>query len=171
LRERAGGLPRSQDESAYLTELHTSLARRFNQGELRTLCFNLGVEYEDLPAEGRADKARELVEYLKRRQQISDLVRLCRHQRPDIAWDDVPASLAGRTQIVVEAVNPKHMEAWAKSPDVYLVMRDAEDTIRWMNLTEYLNTRKDRRSRWIVFDGEKLDASALWRAHDQYVKT
>lgn len=164
LRERAGGLPRSQDEPAYLSELHTTLARRFNDGELRTVCLNLGVEYEDLPAVGRADKARELLEYLNRRQRIPDLVRLCRHQRPDIAWDDVPASLAGTTQVILEAANPKHVEAWARSPDVYLVMRDAEETIRWMNLTEHLNTRKDKRSRLIVFDGEKLDASAVWRA-------
>jgi hypothetical protein len=33
-----------------------------------------------------------------------------------------------------------------------------------MNLTAYLKTRQDKRSRYVVFDGEKLDAATLLRA-------
>jgi hypothetical protein len=45
--------------------------------------------------------------------------------------------------------------------DVYLVIRDAEETFRWMNLTRYLTQRPDKTSRQIVFDGEKLDFEAV----------
>jgi hypothetical protein len=38
-----------------------------------------------------------------------------------------------------------------------------------MNLTRYLKTRPDRTSRQIVFDGEKLDATAVWRLRDQFI--
>lgn len=52
--------------------------------------------------------------------------------------------------------------------DVYLVIRDAQETIRWMNVTQHLKTRKDKKSRQIVFEGEKLDAPAVWRVRDGF---
>ena len=66
--------------------LRQTLATRFNLGELRTLCFDLGIDYDDLPAEGKANKARELVAYLERHQRLQDLVALGQHRRPDIDW-------------------------------------------------------------------------------------
>jgi hypothetical protein len=63
----------------------------------------------------------------------------------------------------------RHLDDWAHQPvDVYLVIRDAEETIQWMNLTRYLRDRKDRTSRQIAFDGEKLDFEAVWRARDAF---
>ena len=47
----------------YLSRLRQILSYRFDVGELQTLCFELGVDYDDLPGSGKADKARELVEY------------------------------------------------------------------------------------------------------------
>jgi len=38
-----------------------------------------------------------------------------------------------------------------------------------MNLTQYLKTRSEPTSRQIVFNGEKLDAAAVWRVRDKYV--
>ncbi len=72
-----------------LTKLRQVLTGRFSEGELRTLCFDVGVDYDSLPGRGKADKARELVEYFQRRQDLSALVEVGRVQRPDIAWDDV----------------------------------------------------------------------------------
>jgi len=48
----------------------------------------------------------------------------------------------------------------------WLVIRDAEETIRWMNITEYLKIPKRQK---IVFEGEKLDATALWREWDRHI--
>jgi hypothetical protein len=55
--------------------------------------------------------------------------------------------------------------------DVYLVICDAEEVIRWMNVTSYLRGRREgqRASRQIVFDGEKLDASTLGRMRDTFL--
>ncbi|MCP4591244.1 MAG: DUF4365 domain-containing protein, partial [bacterium] len=74
---------------AKLTDLRKTLAKRFSEGELRMLCFDLGVSYDDLPAQGNADKARELVSYLDRRNRIPALERIGKQLRPDIAWEDV----------------------------------------------------------------------------------
>jgi hypothetical protein len=73
-------------ERVDVAELRQLLARRFSLGELRDLCFDLGVDYDDLPAEGKAEKARELVAYLERRERISELVEMLRERRPDVDW-------------------------------------------------------------------------------------
>lgn len=70
--------------------------------------------------------------------------------------------------------NPRHLQYWTSQPvDVYLVIRDTqgintEETIRWMNVTRYLKQRSNKRSRQIVFEGERLDAPAVWRVRDDY---
>ena len=71
---------------ATLRQLHRILVTRFDEGELHTLCFHLGVDYDDLPAAGRANKARELVTYLEHRGRIYELVRTGEQLRPDISW-------------------------------------------------------------------------------------
>ncbi len=70
-------------------KLRRILVQRFDEGGLRTLCFDLGIDYDDLPGAGRANKARELVAYLDRRRRISDLIRTGKELRLDIPWDAV----------------------------------------------------------------------------------
>jgi RNase P subunit RPR2 len=71
---------------------------------------------------------------------------------------------------MLDVKDVRHLEYWVSQPvDVYLVVRDAEQTIRWMNLTRYLKERKDKTSRRIVFEGEKLDFEAVWRVRDSYI--
>jgi hypothetical protein len=85
--QRAEEAPvRGTSERTYLTELRQTLAAHFDEGELRTLCFDLGIDYDDLPGAGRANKARELVAYLDRRGRISELVRICERLRPRVSW-------------------------------------------------------------------------------------
>ena len=54
--------------------LHTLLVAHFGDGELRTLCFVLGEDYEALPGEDKSDKARELILRLERRDEIRRLL-------------------------------------------------------------------------------------------------
>jgi WD40 repeat protein len=70
---------------------------------------------------------------------------------------------------VFEVRNPQHLDYWSSQPvDVYLVIRTSEG-VRWMNLTRHLKDRPDGQNRQIVFQGEKLDATAVWRARDAYI--
>lgn len=73
-------------ERAELTRLRELLTTRFDEGELRTLCFDLGIDYDDLPGAGKADKARELVSYCARHARLADLPARGRQVRPDISW-------------------------------------------------------------------------------------
>ena len=53
-----------------LANLRQTLTARFSADELRTFCFDLGVDSENLPGEGKAGKARELLLYLERYDRI-----------------------------------------------------------------------------------------------------
>jgi hypothetical protein len=75
-------------DQAYLTQLRQVLTTRLDAGELRTLCFDLGVDYDDLPGARKASRARELVGYLARRDRIADLIRVGKRLRPDIPWPE-----------------------------------------------------------------------------------
>jgi len=37
-----------------------------------------------------------------------------------------------------------------------------------MNLTRYLKSRRDKRDRKIIFEGENLDAPAVWCVRDEF---
>lgn len=75
---------------------------------------------------------------------------------------------------VFDVTNDRHLEYWVSQPvDVYLVIRQTDEatggqTIRWMNVTRYLKARKDKRSRQIIFKGEKLDMQAVWKVRDEF---
>jgi hypothetical protein len=69
-----------------LTTLRQALVAGFDEEELKTLCFDLGVKYSDLSASGRANKARELVDYLDRQDRISELIEKLEERRPELGW-------------------------------------------------------------------------------------
>jgi hypothetical protein len=55
------------DQSAFYLDI---LANLFSEDELRTLCFDMGIDYESLPASSKPGKARELLEYCKRHNRL-----------------------------------------------------------------------------------------------------
>jgi hypothetical protein len=74
----------------YLNALHQILTGRFEEGELRTICFNLAVDYDDLPGKGKAEKAMDFIVHLEHRRRIPELIALGKKRRHDIAWEDLP---------------------------------------------------------------------------------
>lgn len=68
------------------TRLLQGLISYFNLSELQTLCFELGIDFDDLGGEGKMNKARELISYLDRHGRLPELVQILRQQRPQMAW-------------------------------------------------------------------------------------
>jgi hypothetical protein len=64
--------------------LRQMLIDYFNDDELRDLCFDLKIDYDSLPATGKAGKARELVAFAERRGRFQELVGHIHTVRPDI---------------------------------------------------------------------------------------
>lgn len=62
------------------------LLDHFDGEELRELCFNLKVVYDDLRGENRKTKAQELINYLNRRERLPELISEMKKQRPNIRW-------------------------------------------------------------------------------------
>ena len=81
------------NRSAQLTKMRQLLIAHFSADELRTLCFDLRVDYDALPGEGKEGKARELVAYMDRRGQLGDLVGIGRQERPDAYWPTIKDAL------------------------------------------------------------------------------
>ncbi len=67
---------------AGLIELLSFMADRFNSSDLQHLCFQLGVDYEDIPGPGKQAKIRELIQYMNRHSQLCDLVQAVGKARP-----------------------------------------------------------------------------------------
>ena len=64
-----------------LVALRKRIVTNYNLEEIRTLCSDIGVDYDDLGGEGKEAKARELVAYLKRRNKLDDLLRFLQNDR------------------------------------------------------------------------------------------
>lgn len=102
---------RTTPKRKHLTRLREILDTHFSDGELRTICFDLDVEYNNLPGEGKADKARELIAYLERHGQIGELVETGRQLRPDVRWVSLPeptARLSRGASVCDEWLSDKH---------------------------------------------------------------
>lgn len=78
---------RQTAEREHLVALRYLLVTRFDENELRTLCFDLGIDYDDLPATGKVNKARELVACLERQKRTASLLKAGKRLRPDIVWE------------------------------------------------------------------------------------
>lgn len=75
----------------YLTKLRGNLVNCFNREELRSLCADLDIEYENFP-DVKDSMSRELVEYCERRGRIPELVTICSLLRPSVSWEDTTTS-------------------------------------------------------------------------------
>ena len=71
-------------------EVRNEIDRRFNEDELKDLCFELRVDYEDLKGGRKTDKVRELVTQMDRIDRIDDLLENCKKKRPDGKWPAPP---------------------------------------------------------------------------------
>jgi DNA-binding NarL/FixJ family response regulator len=81
--------PEVESSLRELAKLRQNLVDFFSEDELRTLCFDMGIDYETLPAAGKDSKARELVAYIERRGLVSKFTAICRNRRPNVSWGDM----------------------------------------------------------------------------------
>ncbi|MDX1616641.1 MAG: hypothetical protein R3300_20200 [Candidatus Promineifilaceae bacterium] len=77
------GLPDPQERPDQV-KLRNLLRDSFSEDDLRDLCFDLGLDYDNLPGDGKAAKAREIVIYFGRRQRLPDLAEHLGRTRPDL---------------------------------------------------------------------------------------
>jgi len=93
---------------ADFTNLHRLLVERYNLEELRTLCFQLSVPFDDLGGEGRQAKARELILWLRRRGRLGEL-------SAQLALQELPTS--GVASPALEPPPSSVLSSSARPPD------------------------------------------------------
>jgi hypothetical protein len=76
--------PRNRSQRKRLRKI---LSEKFNEEELRNICFDLDVNYENLEGKGNSSKARELVLYCERYSRIDELVAAVKTLRPKVDWN------------------------------------------------------------------------------------
>lgn len=62
------------------------VSESFNRAEIRELCFDFNIEYDDLPGESRSEKVFELVGYFQRRNTLDVFIEWCAKLRPKVQW-------------------------------------------------------------------------------------
>jgi tetratricopeptide (TPR) repeat protein len=82
-----------------LSVVHRFVVEHYGLEELRTLCFDLGANYDDLPGETLSGKARELILWAGRERQLEKLLAALRESRPDVfdrfGLSSAPIDVAG----------------------------------------------------------------------------
>jgi hypothetical protein len=85
--------PDEPDRGANLTSqqvrvgLRKLLETHFNLDGLRNLCFDMGIQYENLPGgDVLGAKARELILYCERHLRVGELIEMGREARPELPW-------------------------------------------------------------------------------------
>lgn len=71
---------------AEVARLGRLLDAHFDMGELRLLCAEMGIEWENLVGERRVEKAYALVASCGRNGRLGELVAAVRRERPAVAW-------------------------------------------------------------------------------------
>jgi hypothetical protein len=92
--------------SDFLTKLHKLLVEHFNLDELRTLCFDLKVDYDTLRGEEKSAKTRELITVMLRENRLAELAGKLQALRPKVAWPNV------------ETLSPEERLAWTTATEM-----------------------------------------------------
>jgi len=82
-----------------LTELHHNLAESLSEQELRELCLDLDVNYDNLRGLSKSDRLIDLIASMAQRDRISTLVETCRSRRPDVFRKYSPESVRPHAQL------------------------------------------------------------------------
>ncbi len=72
-----------QNERARLRQ---NLNTYFSDTELREICFDLGIDYQELPHEDKRAFVVELITHLDRRGRLAELISVCKQLRPNLSW-------------------------------------------------------------------------------------
>lgn len=72
--------------SNIMQTLRDNMNAYFNMSEIHSLCFDLGIEFEELSGDTRSDKVKALISFMQRHGRLDELIKLVQQQRPHASW-------------------------------------------------------------------------------------
>ena len=78
---------RTHNDVPVRRQLRHLLDKYFNAEDIKTLCFDLFVDFDNLSGENKAAKIRELVLHLEQNGRLPTLINRVQSLRPQVAWD------------------------------------------------------------------------------------
>ena len=113
------------------TAFRKFITQHFNLEELRTLCQDLGVDFDSLPGEGKEGKARELVAYMERHSRLDDLAAILGRDRPR-AWQSLELAIAsGGIQVTAPMFWQAYLHAVSDAYQDWHIPTELRDLIDW----------------------------------------
>ncbi len=94
----------ASESAQYLSKLHKQIDQYFSFSEVRTLCFDLGVDYENIPGDHRSAFIRNLIVSLAKQNRLQELVAHIKAQRPFVDWENVPTDFELPSTIAQESI-------------------------------------------------------------------
>lgn len=64
-----------------------NLTQKSSLDDLKVMCFDLGIDFDDIPGEAKPTKAANIIAYLERRAGLGDLIAWGKRKRPDLKWE------------------------------------------------------------------------------------
>lgn len=83
----------SDDYRAYVA-LRQVITERLSESDLNLLCFDIGLDYDDLGGDSKPEKVVELLQDIRRRNMLARLIEAGQRLRADIGWDEIIAVTA-----------------------------------------------------------------------------
>jgi hypothetical protein len=77
---------RFSSNQEYLVHIRNVIYDSFNKGEIKSLCYDLGIEDEDIPSTTRNEMVIELIRYTVRHGRFKALIDRCKELRPHQEW-------------------------------------------------------------------------------------
>lgn len=85
----------NQSRQSEKDKLLILLQHYFDLEELRTMCFTLNLDYENIRGDTKEGKCRELILRLGREDRLAELLDYAREKRPTVKWPDANAITFG----------------------------------------------------------------------------
>lgn len=114
--ELPGSLPPAIPIRQTFPGLVRLVQEKFNEDELRQLCHELGVQYDDLPGDGNAAKALALVELAERQDAVPALANAAQKARPLANWDAALTPSAAAEALQPVTSSPGHRVTPSRTP-------------------------------------------------------
>ena len=70
----------------FRARLRKNIDTYFNEDDIRTICYDLSIDYESISGESKSAKIRELLAFCERKGNLEDFINSVRQERPNILW-------------------------------------------------------------------------------------